>query len=114
MLYPLAVAALLASFTQAAPLDTLTLTNISHWGTGCPQDSSVSVSTSGNSINAKYPSFAVTTTPQDQTSQFCGLAVTIAAPASWQFSAASTSYRDEINVGSGTTGSHIMTYAFQG
>jgi len=87
----------------------------SHWGTACPQDSAVSVGTSGNNIIAHCPSFSVHLGgAQADAADFCGIGVAVNVPGGQQFSVASSSYHDIVNVGSGETGIHLMTYTFSG
>jgi hypothetical protein len=67
-----------------------------------------------NSIVANFGSFDVNFSSQSQETEFCGIGVDVASPAGYQFSAASTSYKDSIDVGSGVTASHILSYTFSG
>src|SRR3954466_5378162 len=66
------------------------------------------------SIVANFGSFDVSFKSQADQTEYCGIAIQVDAPAGQQFSAASTSYKDVIDVGSGITASHLLTYTFSG
>jgi len=112
----LILAALGSLSVQALPTgNDVTVSSITHWGSGCPQDTStfsVNINSDASSIVANFGSFDVTLSPQSDSTEFCGIGVQFSVPAGVQFSAVSTTYRDNINVGAGATATHLLTYTF--
>ncbi|KAH8590171.1 hypothetical protein B0O99DRAFT_691824 [Bisporella sp. PMI_857] len=86
--------------------------DIEHSGDGCPQDASVSVRLEGNRIIANFGRFDVRSSPQSASHEACSLFLEIPGQPGKQFSPVSTSYHDYLEVDSGTTASHYMTYFF--
>lgn len=66
-----------------------------------------------DSIISHFPGFAINPSVQYQSSIFCGLTLDIACAAGQQFSVASSSYHDYLEVSAGSTGSHVLSYWFQ-
>jgi len=88
---------------------------ITHWGSGCPQDTTnfaVTISPDSTQITASFPSFAVKLTPISESTEFCGIGVDFGASSGKQYAVVSTNYRDEINVGKDETATHLLSYTF--
>lgn len=107
---------------------------VTHSGNACPNDVDLLVTSDGTkyvhtqkiwcvwsltnclSIDAKIPSFTArrgSNVPQSEGEGSCLIEITIEAAPNFQFSVASTTYHDYIDLGVGQTAKHYMTYYFQ-